>query len=236
MLPNGFEPWKTQRRAERGDRLPLVHNPGGATSLNPTAERSERVGFCTCHPSGFESGRSRAAKRARPIVVHNPGGGIPPFSRSGFLAHFVRCGNPHGKNVGEKYGRSLRSRPGKSRLASLAALCEFSTDDRAVSVLTCLSSEFGRRAPASPRRTIPPCLLTDSVTASRALLRNVKLSDDPPISGALLDYRGRAIESDGASLLPLDGEDCSLKRVQSLLYDVKRVRVDELRPLMVDSR
>ena len=54
-------------------------------------------------------------------------------------------------------------------------------------------------------------------------------------SPLLDDGRGR-IESDGAVLLPLDGRDCIVERIEPLLDDIERVRVDELRPPAVDGR
>ena len=38
------------------------------------------------------------------------------------------------------------------------------------------------------------------------------------------------------ALLPLDGRDCIVKRIEPLLDDIERVRIDELRPLVVDGR
>jgi len=41
-------------------------------------------------------------------------------------------------------------------------------------------------------------------------------------SGSALFYdTGRRVESDGASLFPLDGEDCLVERVESVFDDVK---------------
>ena len=55
----------------------------------------------------------------------------------------------------------------------------------------------------------------------------------PADSGPLLDDGRGRIESDRAVLLPLDGRDCIVKRIEPLLDDIERVRIDELRPLDV---
>jgi len=52
----------------------------------------------------------------------------------------------------------------------------------------------------------------------------------------LLTNRSSEIEPDRSSLLPLDCADHVSKRVESVLDDIKRMRVDELRWFVRDGR